>query len=201
MVEASQDKKNGIQDDPSEKVDGFDFGKINIEKQDFLSQMKDWDDEDFQLSEDLIKGIKEELNFSKPSRIQKHAIPMLISTPYKNLIAQAKNGAGKTGAFVIGSSQRIDRTNQKIQVIVIANTNIMVTQIADIYKKLVKHAGITVIDTHVEKSIEGQVLVSTVPKLQSLLTARRKPDLSNLKLLVFDEADVYFTEPSTLESL
>jgi len=38
------------------------------------------------------------------------------------LIAQAKNGAGKTGSFVIGSVLRIDRAVKDTQILMVCHT-------------------------------------------------------------------------------
>ena len=51
--------------------------------------------------------------WDQPSRIQGVAIPYIVAIDeetkqHDNLIAQAKYGAGKTGAFVIGSLLRVD---------------------------------------------------------------------------------------------
>jgi superfamily II DNA/RNA helicase len=77
--------------------------------------MKKWNvDEDLeiQISADIKKGIIEGLNFSRPSHIQSVAIPLILGTDeqgyHQNLIAQSKNGSGKTGAFAIGSVMRVD---------------------------------------------------------------------------------------------
>jgi len=56
------------------------------------------------------------LGFLKPSNIQAVAVPLIakpIEGEYFNLIAQSKNGSGKTGAFSIGSVLRIDPAIQK----------------------------------------------------------------------------------------
>jgi superfamily II DNA/RNA helicase len=53
-------------------------------------------------------------------------IPDSETGQFENLIAQAKNGAGKTGAFVIGSLLRIDPAIQQAQVIVIGHTRELV---------------------------------------------------------------------------
>jgi superfamily II DNA/RNA helicase len=54
------------------------------------------------------------------------SIPLIASEPYHSLIAQAKNGTGKTGAFAIGSALRIERDSPETQVLVIANTRELV---------------------------------------------------------------------------
>jgi superfamily II DNA/RNA helicase len=105
-----------------------------------------WDDkENFDIPDDLIKGIKEELCWDGPSRIQSVAIPMFVkiseeSKDFDNLIAQAKNGAGKTGAFVIGSLLRVDSSIDKLQVIVIGHTRELVNQTSEVYVKATKYA-------------------------------------------------------------
>jgi superfamily II DNA/RNA helicase len=38
---------------------------------------------------------------------------MITSSPYHSLIAQARNGSGKTAAFAIGSTLRVDRSIKK----------------------------------------------------------------------------------------
>ena len=78
----------------------------------FINQSKTWDDEDLNIPEDLKDNIKKLLGFSMPSKIQAVAIPLIIGEVDKNicdLIAQSKNGSGKTGAFAIGTTLRVDR--------------------------------------------------------------------------------------------
>ena len=200
MVEAAAPPKKSekLEEDATAAAVEEALGKIKVIKQDFITEVKAWDDEDFKIDADLQKGIQEDLGFSKPSRIQKHAIPMIASAPFKNLVAQSKNGSGKTGAFMIGSAIRIDRTEKAIQVIVVANSQIMSTQIADLFKKLVKHTDIRVIDVPVEQSTDGEVLVSTVGQLCKMLGGRKAVKLDKMKVIVFDEADFYFGEEGTV---
>ena len=60
----------------------------------------------------MIKSIDDRLQFRRPSKIQSIAIPLINKTDsdgnYENLVAQSKNGTGKTGSFVIGSLLRIN---------------------------------------------------------------------------------------------
>ena len=72
----------------------------------FLEKSVNWTDEKLNAPPEIIKNIEDNLRFINPSRIQSVAIPMILNG--KNLIAQAKNGAGKTGAFTIGSVLRVD---------------------------------------------------------------------------------------------
>ena len=98
----------------------------------FLSQTRNWDNKDnFDIPEDLIKGITEKWN--KPSKIQGVAIPLIVNVGedkcYDNLIAQSKNGSGKTGTYVIGSLLRVDRAVKSTQIIVLAHTRELGNQI------------------------------------------------------------------------
>ena len=55
-------------------------------------------------------------------------------------MAQANYGAGKTGAFVIGSLLRVDPTIQKLQVIVICHERDVVNQLEFIFRKAIHYA-------------------------------------------------------------
>jgi superfamily II DNA/RNA helicase len=44
----------------------------------FINQSKSWDDEELAIPADIKKNIIDELGFQKPSRIQAHAIPLII---------------------------------------------------------------------------------------------------------------------------
>lgn len=47
-----------------------------------------------------------ELGFDKPSPVQEECIPLALAG--KSIIARAKNGTGKTGAFCIPILEKID---------------------------------------------------------------------------------------------
>jgi ATP-dependent RNA helicase DDX6/DHH1 len=66
---------------------------------------------DFNLSQDLQLGLYE-LGFEKPSPIQEECIPIALQG--KNIIARAKNGTGKTGAYSIPLVERIDTSKDTI---------------------------------------------------------------------------------------
>lgn len=90
----------------------------------FVNQSVEWDDSALGIPAEIIKAIKEVLLWDNPSKIQSVAIPYVMS--YDHLIAQAKNGAGKSGSFTIGSLLRVDPSISKTQVIVIGHTRELV---------------------------------------------------------------------------
>jgi ATP-dependent RNA helicase DDX6/DHH1 len=62
---------------------------------------RDWDD--FFLRRELLMGIFEK-GFEKPSPVQEEAIPVILQN--RNVLARAKNGTGKTAAYIIRTYTR-----------------------------------------------------------------------------------------------
>lgn len=77
-----------------------------------VKRIKGHDFEDYFLKRDLLLGIFE-MGFEKPSPIQEEAIPAALSG--KSILARAKNGTGKTGAFSIPVLERVDPSINQIQ--------------------------------------------------------------------------------------
>ena len=68
--------------------------------------------EDFCLKRELLMGIFE-MGWEKPSPIQEASIPMALSG--RDILARAKNGTGKTGAYTIPILERVDPNVDAIQ--------------------------------------------------------------------------------------
>ena len=82
------------------------------------------------------------LHYFKPSIIQAHAIPNVMGNPTLNYAFQAKNGSGKTGAFVVPSLMKIDTSILKVQVIILANTRELIRQIQQVIEVLASETEI-----------------------------------------------------------
>lgn len=67
---------------------------------------------DYFLKRELLMGIYEK-GFEKPSPIQEEAIPIILSG--RNVLARAKNGTGKTAAFIIPCLEKTDVSKSHIQ--------------------------------------------------------------------------------------
>jgi len=63
----------------------------------------------------LLKGIYN-AKFAKPSKIQEHALPLLLRDPPEHLIAQAESGTGKTASFSLAVLTRLNRDDPSAQV-------------------------------------------------------------------------------------
>ena len=81
--------------------------------------------EDYFLKRDLLKGIYE-MGFERPSPIQEEAIPVALAG--RNVLARAKNGTGKTGAFVIPVLEKTDPSLTTIQSLILVPTRELALQ-------------------------------------------------------------------------
>jgi len=68
--------------------------------------------EDYCLRRELLMGIFEK-GWEKPSPIQEASIPIALAG--RDVLARAKNGTGKTGAYIIPLLERIDTMNNVVQ--------------------------------------------------------------------------------------
>ena len=75
--------------------------------------------EDFYLKRELLMGIYE-AGYEKPSPIQEETIPVALTG--RDILARAKNGTGKTAAFVIPTLERINPKSDKIQALLLVPT-------------------------------------------------------------------------------
>ena len=56
------------------------------------------------------------MKFSKPSKVQEKALPLLLANPPQNMIAQSQSGTGKTAAFVLTMLTRVSTSIKETQV-------------------------------------------------------------------------------------
>ena len=68
--------------------------------------------ESYYLKKELLMGIFEK-GFEKPSPIQEEAIPIILAG--RDVLARAKNGTGKTAAFIIPCLEKVDQNLNHIQ--------------------------------------------------------------------------------------
>ncbi|KAG2490675.1 hypothetical protein HYH03_010844 [Edaphochlamys debaryana] len=154
--------------------------------------------EELPLSPELLKGLYVEMKFERPSKIQALTLPMILTPPYKDLIAQAHNGSGKTTCFVLSMLSRVDPSKRFTQAMCICPTRELVVQNLTVLRKMAKYTTITATSTASETEAGGsgirrdpineQVVVGTHGKLKNWVQ-KRLLDLEGVAILVFDEAD------------
>ncbi|CAF1110256.1 unnamed protein product [Adineta steineri] len=181
-------------DDPDWK------SKLNIPEKDNRARTSDvtntsgHDFEDYCLKRELLMGVYEK-GWEKPSPIQEHSIPIALTG--RDVLARAKNGTGKTGAYAIPVIERIDPTKNAIQAVILVPTRELALQTSAICMELSKHLHLRVMVT-----TGGTALREDIARLQEVVhiviaTPGRLLDLVNKSLakldacrvIVLDEAD------------
>jgi ATP-dependent RNA helicase DDX6/DHH1 len=150
--------------------------------------------EDFFLKRELLMGIFE-AGFENPSPIQEEAIPIALAG--RDILARAKNGTGKTAAFVIPALQQVNPKVNKIQALIMVPTRELALQTSQVCKTLGKHLGIKVMVTTGGTNLRDDimrledtvhVLVGTPGRVLDL-AGKGVADLSESPMFIMDEAD------------
>ena len=146
------------------------------------------------LNINLLRGVYS-IGFERPSSIQQRSIIPLMEG--RDMIAQSQSGTGKTGSFTIGSLNSIDLSKNETQVLVLAPTRELATQIHGVYQDLSKYMeGIEISlvmggmknMTSYDGKLKSHVIVGTPGRVYDYL---RRGIISNesIKLFILDEAD------------
>jgi len=150
--------------------------------------------EDFCLKRELLMGIFEK-GWEKPSPIQEASIPIALSG--RDILARAKNGTGKTGAYSIPILEQIDTSKDYIQGMIIVPTRELALQTSQIAIELSKHLGIKVMVTTGGTNLKDDIMriyekvhlvVATPGRILDLME-KNVANVEKCKILVLDEAD------------
>ncbi|PTB61601.1 DEAD-domain-containing protein [Trichoderma citrinoviride] len=159
-----------------------------------VTKTKGLEFENFALKRDLLMGIFE-AGFEKPSPIQEEAIPVALTG--RDILARAKNGTGKTAAFVIPALERINPKISKIQCLILVPTRELAMQTSQVCKTLGKHLGVNVMVTTGGTGLRDDILrlqepvhivVGTPGRILDL-AGKNVADLSECPMFIMDEAD------------
>ncbi|TFK33212.1 P-loop containing nucleoside triphosphate hydrolase protein [Crucibulum laeve] len=149
--------------------------------------------EELGLHQDLLKGIYD-MGFSKPSKIQERALPLLLANPPSNMIGQSQSGTGKTAAFVLTMLSRVDFSINKPQALCLAPSRELARQIMSVVVAMGKFTNVQTeyaIKDNLPRNattVTAQIIVGT-PGTMADLIRRKVLDLSEVKVFVLDEAD------------
>lgn len=171
--------------------------------------------EDFFLKRELLMGIFEK-GFEKPSPIQEEAIPVILQN--RNVLARAKNGTGKTAAYIIPCLEKTDTKKDYIQgevilssdrlaalathllsctVLILIPTRELALQTSAIVKEVGKHMGVQCMVTTGGTSLKDDIMrlyntihiiVATPGRILDL-ASKKVADLSKVRTIIMDEAD------------
>lgn len=152
--------------------------------------------EELGLSAELLQGLYSEMKFERPSKIQGETLPMILTPPHSNLIAQAHNGSGKTTCFTLGMLSRVDVDNPATQALCICPTRELAIQNVMVMEKMGKYANISIAYTadprwtgaSKREKIVDQVVIGTPGKVLAWMREKQL-NCTHIKILVYDEAD------------
>jgi ATP-dependent RNA helicase DDX6/DHH1 len=159
-----------------------------------VAQIRGTEFEDMCLNRPLLMGIFEK-GWEKPSPIQEFSIPNALLG--KDILARAKNGTGKTGAYTIPVLQRIDPNLDHIQAMIIVPTRELALQTSQICIELSKHIKarimVTTGGTNLKDDImrimdKVHVIIATPGRILDLIE-KKIALVDKCRMFVLDEAD------------
>jgi ATP-dependent RNA helicase DDX19/DBP5 len=150
--------------------------------------------EDLNLPEPIFKALLA-LNFLKPSKVQGKSLPLMLSDPPRNMLAQSQSGTGKTAAFVTTILSRVDFTQpDQPQALALAPSRELARQIEGVIGSIGRFIENLKIAAAIPgalprgEPVRASVIVGTPGTVMDSVR-RKQLDVSKLKLLVLDEAD------------
>jgi ATP-dependent RNA helicase DDX6/DHH1 len=159
-----------------------------------VTNTKGLDFEDLYIKRELLMGIFE-AGFEKPSPIQEETIPVALTG--RDILARAKNGTGKTAAFVIPALERVNPKSPKTQALILVPTRELALQTSQVCKTLGKHLGINVMvttggtglkDDIIRLNEAVHILVGTPGRILDL-AGKGVADFTECPTFIMDEAD------------
>jgi len=151
--------------------------------------------QDLGLSDAMLKAL-EKKGYGYPTTIQSEAIPHFMQ--WKDVIAKAPTGTGKTFAFGIPMIEHIDAESDAVQGLILAPTRELAIQIGDELRGLLTYyRGIRVAVLYGGTGIGGQIrqlekkpqiVVATPGRLMDHYN-RKTIRLDKIQTVVLDEAD------------
>ena len=150
--------------------------------------------EDYFLKRELLMGIFEK-GFERPSPVQERAIPIILQN--RNVLARAKNGTGKTAAFIIPCLEKTDPTKKYIQVLILIPTRELALQTSAVVRELGKHMKVECMVSTGGTSLKDDIMRLYKPVHVLVGTPGRILDLSEKGVaalgrchtVIMDEAD------------
>ncbi|KAF3491082.1 ATP-dependent RNA helicase DBP5 [Arthroderma uncinatum] len=149
--------------------------------------------EELGLDEAVLRGLRE-MRFSRPSKIQERALPLLMSNPPQNMIGQSQSGTGKTAAFVLNVLSRVDVSFAAPQALILAPSRELARQIVGVIQVMgsfiegLKIATLVPMESNRNQPVDAPVVVGTPGTVQDFIR-KRLFNTQHVKVLVLDEAD------------
>ena len=150
---------------------------------------------DLGLSQEMLKAL-EKKGYGYPTTIQQQAIPSFMV--WKDVIAKAPTGTGKTFAFGIPMIEHVDTQCPEVQGLILAPTRELAIQIGDELRGLltyyqgirvaVLYGGAGIVGQAKQLEKKPQIVVATPGRLMDHYN-RKNIRLDKIQTVVLDEAD------------
>lgn len=150
---------------------------------------------DLNLSEEVSKALTD-MGFEEATPIQTQSIPSILEG--RDVLGQAQTGTGKTCAFGIPAIEMIEDEAEEIQILVICPTRELAIQSAEELKHVAKYKKSVRIQPvyggqPIDRQIAAlkkrpQIIIGTPGRIMDHMR-RHTIKLSNLKMIILDEAD------------
>ena len=150
---------------------------------------------DLGLSQETLKAL-EKKGYGYPTTIQQQAIPSFMA--WKDVIAKAPTGTGKTFAFGIPMIEHVDTQCPEVQGLILAPTRELAIQIGDELRGLltyyqgirvaVLYGGAGIVGQAKQLEKKPQIVVATPGRLMDHYN-RKNIRLDKIQTVVLDEAD------------
>jgi len=151
--------------------------------------------QEMELSSELLRAMEKE-GLETLTPVQAETIPAMLE--WRDMIAKAPTGTGKTFAFGIPIIEHIDPEESRIQALILAPTRELALQISSELRLLAQFKpGIRIVTVYGGQSMDGQIqelkrhpkiVVATPGRLLDHM-GRRTIRLDGVKTVVLDEAD------------
>ncbi len=151
------------------------------------------------LSAPLLQAISEE-GYTKPTAVQKQAIPLILGR--RDLLASAQTGTGKTAAFTLPMLHLLSENaslseKQRVRAVVLTPTRELAVQVGESVETYGKHLSLrsaviyggASVNPQIRALQEGVDIIIATPGRLLDLVRQKKANLSGVEFLVLDEAD------------
>lgn len=154
---------------------------------------------EFGLLDELLRAVKEE-GYTEPTQVQKESIPIILEG--SDLLAGSQTGTGKTAGFTLPLLQNLIKVKKEkkkfsVRALILTPTRELAAQVEESVKTYGKYLplkstvvfGGVNINPQMKKLQNGvDILVATPGRLLDLV-GQKAVDLSQVEILVLDEAD------------
>ncbi|MDE3045964.1 MAG: DEAD/DEAH box helicase [Verrucomicrobiota bacterium] len=151
----------------------------------------------FSLLPELLRSV-EEMGYGEPTPIQSKAIPLILEGG--DVLAAAQTGTGKTAGFTLPLLQNIIKKNKPrgvVRCLILTPTRELASQVGENVRALGKYLPLQSVDIFGGVNINKQIgrlrrgidLIIATPGRLLDLVGQKAVDLSQVEILVLDEAD------------